>query len=112
MSFTNGEAHITLKANQYIVFKNIQPGTYSVEETKDTLYVTQYQLNQETKQDTAIENKTINRNDSPIVTIYNVRDMPETGIIDSHKPMIVFVLGLLSLLLCGCLLWIRKKRHS
>lgn len=112
MSFTNGEAHITLKANQYIVFKNIQRGTYSVEETKDTLYVTQYQLNQETKQDTAIENKTINRNDSPIVTIYNVRDVPATGIIDSHKPMIVFVLGLLSLLLCGCLLWIRKKRHS
>lgn len=112
MSFTNGEAHITLKANQYIVFKNIEPGTYSVEETKDRLYVTQYQLNKETKQDTAIENKTIKRNDSPIVTIYNVRDMPATGVIDSHKPMIVFVLGLLSLLLCGCLLWIRKKRHS
>lgn len=105
----NGQATIHLRGNQQLIIKNVDIGSYDVSEASSTLYTTQYQIDQQDKTDKAISDASIVKNGNPIVTIYNVRDIPETGInMPRNRPgqMMAFIITG-----CGAFYFVYKRNE-
>lgn len=110
LKFDNGIAKISLKGNQWLTIKNVKIGSYyDIKEYSSGLYTTQYEIDQQGKSNNAISNASIVKNGNPIVTIYNVRDVPETGIyMPSDHPGQMFALLLLG---AGAFYLVYKKNE-
>lgn len=109
LKFDNGIAKISLKGNQKLTIKNVDIGSYDIKEYSSGLYTTQYEIDQQGKSNNAISNASIVKNGNPIVTIYNVRDVPETGIyMPNDHPGQMFALLLLG---AGAFYLVYKKNE-